>query len=343
MAQDLKSPIGEYPYADGQRRGIDNQIGPYMYADGAIFEKAFGGRLFKVVIAGARNAGIIGPEDNGIAILDEDYQQIVLDNHVKESSGYFGPSRRQWEEAGRIMDMNWEQFTDFIRSHPRHRPDSVPDLNNEKPNDMRPEPDRIIFPASQKDAECPYDYSLESRREIIQFLANHQMHKIDGPYSDWAFAWNIKVHGFDTSGHHPAYQNDPAFDERWEQFLEENDIFWDEAADALSQYTDGEYTTYPGNDQGQYKFDVTGRSSGWLILREVEGLGKLSFDGQMELKDWLKELDDAELVSFYKLIVNVDKDTADPGKEMAYRFADRRSQLEAEWKAEAAPESGMGS
>src|SRR4051812_36614379 len=95
--------------------GIENQIGPFMYADGALFEKAFGGRLFRIVIAGARNAGIIGPEDNGIAVLDEDNQAIVIDQHIREGSGYFGPSERQKAEAERIMGMDWKQFTSFLR------------------------------------------------------------------------------------------------------------------------------------------------------------------------------------------------------------------------------------
>lgn len=316
-------------------KGIKNQIGPYMYAEGAIGEKAFSGRLFKIVIAGARNAGIIGPEDNGIAILDDDHNAVVLDNHVKESTGYFGPSANQLAEFQRIMGMDWKAFTDFVRNHPRYREGSVPDVNADKPLSVRPEPDRVIFPASQKDKDCPYDFPLESRWEIVQFLLEHKVHRLDGPYSKWAYAWDIKVHRFETDGHNLGYENDPAFDGRWESYLKENDIFWDEAGDAVRHYTEGEYTTYPGNDQGDYQFHTAGRSGGWLVLTGVKELGdKLAWEGQSDLKEWLKDLDDAAIVRLYKLIVQVDKDVSNPAAEMAHRYAFRRSELEAEWKAE---------
>lgn len=323
--------------------GIKNQIGPYMYADGAIAEKAFAGRLFKVVIAGARNAGIIGSEDNGIVVLDEDNQAIALDNHVKESTGYFGPSERQWAEFRRIMAMDWAAFSEFVREHPRYREGTVPDINSPEPLGKRPEADRIIFPASKKDPDCPYAFSLESRREILQFLAEHPVHRIDGPYSRWAYAWDVKVHSFDRTGHHADFEPDPDFDERWERYLESHpDLFWEEAADELSSYTEGTYATYPGDDEGQYDFGMAGRSGGWLILTKVDGLGKMCWDNQMGLKDWLKDLDDADLIRLYKLIVSVDKDVANPAQAMAYRFASRRAEMESEWKDEAGNEAKPG-
>lgn len=80
------------------------------------------GRTLRVVLYGAYNAlGLIGPEMNGIAILDEDARCVVLDGHLQEDTGYFGPSRRQVIEHSRIMGMTDEELEDFIAEHPRTR------------------------------------------------------------------------------------------------------------------------------------------------------------------------------------------------------------------------------
>lgn len=317
-------------------KGIQNKIGPYMYADGALFEKAFaGGRDFKIVIAGAFNAGIIGSEHNGIVVLDETYSNVVLDQHVREDSGYFGPSARQMAEAERIMAMDWAEFSKFCREHPRYRQGSMPDAFQAEPNRVKPEEDRIIFPASAKDRKCPYEMPLESRREIIDFLISHQMHRIDGSYSNWAIAWNIKVGLFDTSGkHQDDVKVDPQFDERWESYVQANgEMFYEEAADALSQYLDGTYCTYNGDDEGAYKFNVTGRSGGWLVLTEMDGT-RLEWDSQGAMKEGLKEMDDADLVKLYTVVAHVDKDVANPSAVMSERYAYRRQMKEEEWAEE---------
>ena len=81
-----------------------------------------GCRTLRIVLYGAYNAlGIIGPEGNGIAILDEETYSVVLDEHCKEDTGYFGPSRRQIMEYSKIMEMTDEQLEDFIAEHPRTR------------------------------------------------------------------------------------------------------------------------------------------------------------------------------------------------------------------------------
>lgn len=80
------------------------------------------GRNLRIVLYGAYNAlGLIGPEGNGIAILNEDTYSVVLDEHCKEDTGYFGPSRRQVLEYARIMEMTDEQLEEFIAEHPRTR------------------------------------------------------------------------------------------------------------------------------------------------------------------------------------------------------------------------------
>jgi hypothetical protein len=80
------------------------------------------GRNLRIVLYGAYNAlGLIGPEMNGIAILDEDARRVILDGHLQEDTGYFGPTRRQVVEHSRIMGMDEDLLEEFIAEHPRTR------------------------------------------------------------------------------------------------------------------------------------------------------------------------------------------------------------------------------
>ena len=102
--------------------GIANQIGPFMYADGAVRRRTVDGTDYLVGIAGAYNAfGLIGPEHNGIFVLDDTHKRVVLDRDTEESSGYFGPSVRQWARLKEVMQMTDAEFRSLIFTHPRSR------------------------------------------------------------------------------------------------------------------------------------------------------------------------------------------------------------------------------
>ena len=82
----------------------------------------FGNRSFRVLLYGAYNAmGLIGTEKNGIAVLDEDRRQVVLDGHCAQDSGYYGPNEQQILEFQRICDLPAEEFMDFCDCHPMSR------------------------------------------------------------------------------------------------------------------------------------------------------------------------------------------------------------------------------
>lgn len=67
--------------------------------------------------------GLIGPEKNGIFVLDDTRHLVILDEHLIQSSGYFGASKEQFAEVRRISKLNWKAFKTFVNSHPRHRHD----------------------------------------------------------------------------------------------------------------------------------------------------------------------------------------------------------------------------
>lgn len=96
----------------------------------------FGGRRFRVVLYGAYNAlGLIGTENNGIAVLDEDRLQVVFDGHCIQDTGAYGPSDRQIVEFERVCALGGEDFVEFCNSHPNSRePVSLQSKVNRKPS-----------------------------------------------------------------------------------------------------------------------------------------------------------------------------------------------------------------
>lgn len=103
-------------------QGIESRTGQYLHAHGAARRYKIGGTTYVIGIAGAYDAyGLIGPEHNGIFILDDDAKRVVLDRHCEELSGYFGPSQAQWEEMKRIAELPLPAFRNFCRNNPRFR------------------------------------------------------------------------------------------------------------------------------------------------------------------------------------------------------------------------------
>ena len=115
----------------GELQGLAHKnLGPYT---GVQFDKIvkfqFNGggrrvtRTFRVITYQAYNAmGLIGSECNGICILDDDHLLVVLDEHARANTGWFGVSRRQVEEFNKITTkMSWNEFRDFCDNHPRSR------------------------------------------------------------------------------------------------------------------------------------------------------------------------------------------------------------------------------
>jgi hypothetical protein len=322
-------------------KGLKNKIGKWTYADGARAEKSFGGRHFTVVIAGAEVAGITAAEYNGIVIYDDNLRTQIMEYHVREASGYDGPSRRQLAEVQRILAMNWNEFTSFLKSSPNYARGSLRDIDAAVPLTFKPEKDRMIFPPSAKIEDCPYEFPLETKREIIDFLCNHQMKPVSRRARNQSLAWDIKVHDFDTSGRTEGYNPDAEFDERWRKHVEKNydALFWEVAADQLRQFTEKEYTIYPGVGAGDYEFSVGGRSGGWLLLSKVKGLGVLNWPWMGEMEADLGSWSDDDLIQFYKLVVQIDKDVANPAQAMAQGLSAQREVIEDAWKAETAPSS----
>ena len=102
--------------------GLQNRIGQYLYADGAMRRRRIKGTEYIVGIAGAYDAfGLIGPEHNGLFILDDTNKRVLTDQIAPESSGYFGPSKAQWAELKHAMELPPEAFIEYVETSPRFR------------------------------------------------------------------------------------------------------------------------------------------------------------------------------------------------------------------------------
>lgn len=102
--------------------GIAKQIGPFMHSEGAIRKRRVNGIDYIVGIAGAYNAyGLIGPEHNGLFVLDDTNKRVLTDRIAPENTGYFGPSKAQWAELKRAMELPAKAFIQWIETSPRFR------------------------------------------------------------------------------------------------------------------------------------------------------------------------------------------------------------------------------
>ena len=194
--------------------------------------------------------------------------------------------------------------------------------------------------------KCPYTFPHRSRKAMIEYLFDRRSHH-------GTFAWNVKVHGADFEGdalrkHVPDLN--PAFDSRWDTLVQESDgLFW-MCCELASRYlTEGEWTSWPGDDQGAWEFGFEGRSGGWLVLRKWEELDAGEFyTDPAEAADYRRAYHDPmygsthnldcwpmdKLRRFYKGIRCADQDftSAKAAAEVEYQAASHRETCEWEWQ-----------
>ena len=105
----MPSAIETYPRV-GQFMGVskDTTVGPHRI----------------MLYAALDCMGLIGPEHNGIAIVNDDKKTVVCDEIAIQDSGYFGPSAQQvcmWEALTKMAVDKPDSFCAFINDHPRCR------------------------------------------------------------------------------------------------------------------------------------------------------------------------------------------------------------------------------
>lgn len=83
-----------------------------------------------ILLSGAYNAyGLIGPEMNGIAVLNDTKKAVVVDMVCRETTGWYpgysGPSERQIDLFESLAEMPDSLLVAWLRCHSRYRPGSL--------------------------------------------------------------------------------------------------------------------------------------------------------------------------------------------------------------------------
>lgn len=192
-------------------------------------------------------------------------------------------------------------------------------------------------------AKCPYTFPDRTRKAMLAYLAEHKGYC---PMNTWnggfVLAWNIKVHNADYSGKssNGDFKTNDRFDAQWDSCVQDSpSLFNDACESATRQYTDKEWTNWPGIEQGEWDFGINGRSGGYMILMDApawipkpQGWAccKMTWDSRGDYQDWLNRLDTPTLKQFYRAIRILDCDlrSAACDQEVSYQFAFFREQWE---------------
>jgi len=177
---------------------------------------------------------------------------------------------------------------------------------------------------------------------MTEYLAGHENY---WPMNSWnrgfVLSWNVKVYRADYSGNSGSEPVNPAYADKWAAYLEQNDnLFWHACEDAARYLLDGDYSTYPGDDSGNYKFMLNGRTDGHLCLMSCAivpqphrwRMAPFIFECRAHWQDYLGELAFADLRKLYKAVACMDQDFTSKkvSAEISHHFNFYRSQWEAE-------------
>lgn len=183
-----------------------------------------------------------------------------------------------------------------------------------------------------------YTFPHKSKKSIIDFLLDHKgRHDAYGNY--YPLVWDVKVYDFDITGgrrlkHGEAI--DPLLDEEWDHFWRSersHDLYDLIFENARRPYLEGEYTTYPGDDQGNWKFTFIGRSGGWLALKEWLGFDFMrKIDSKSCWEEYLNYLFFSDLRTLYKAVrcMDVDFTRENASKNVSYALNFERTLWEEE-------------
>lgn len=109
------------------------RMGPYHYEKpgdrvSLVFTERHHSRKFTMILSTAYNAGgMIGPEMNGIVILDDNRKQVLADKlFLDPNGGYFGASPMQRTKFEEIKHYAYPQFMEMVNTSKRNRYDLLP-------------------------------------------------------------------------------------------------------------------------------------------------------------------------------------------------------------------------
>ena len=188
----------------------------------------------------------------------------------------------------------------------------------------------------------PYQFPLRSRQAMTAYLAEHESY---WPMNSWnggfVLSWNVKVYHADFSGHSGSEPLNPAYDDKWDAYVDAHDyLFWHACEDAASWLLDGDYSTWPGDDRGSYRFMLNGRTGGHLCLMSCGivpqphrwSMAPFIFEGRGHWQDYLSDLPFADLRRLYKAIACMDQDFT--GRKVSSEISQHFNCYRSQWEAD---------
>lgn len=156
--------------------------------------------------------------------------------------------------------------------------------------------------------KCPYSFPAKSKTAMLTYLLNEERRdRLWGSYDGYFFHWNVKAHGVDWGNPKGECTLDPSLDVAWAKEVQGEWVYNAAFEDAQREYSDGEWSSWPGDDQGDWQLGFYGRQGGHLCLESWRGF-KFYRKDESEIADWLEQLDHADLRKFYMGIVTADSD-----------------------------------
>lgn len=216
--------------------------------------------------------------------------------------------------------------------------ESLQAINENYTSTVFDHPFAVCFPVPES---CPYAFPAKTLGEVADFLLKSRERMYATRYrSGSRLAWNVKVYHADALSAVDYSTCNKALDSAWTKFLDskQGQHIHDIVFSAAQAYYHGDWTAYPGEDQGDWKFFFGGRSGGWLCLESWRGtdFATMSEDSYIEfvaslIDDYM--LDRVEgLARFYAGIVTADQDFT-PEKassEISYQYGVQRELWEEE-------------
>ncbi len=147
----------------------------------------------------------------------------------------------------------------------------------------------------------PYKFGARSRKVMIEYITDRG--RYCNNYNErFPLAWNVKTYKADWQHPKGDYALDESLDDAWQKEMGSDAYFEVFVYENVCHYYLNDWTSYPGDDQGYWKFDFVGRSGGWLALTHWRGV-KFSGMDKADFAEWLNELIFDDLRSFYRGIV----------------------------------------
>jgi len=173
-----------------------------------------------------------------------------------------------------------------------------------------------------------YRWPLRSRKAMTEYILDDSRSYCDH-HTRYTFSWNVKAHSVDWDRPEGEYAFSEQRQEAWEAHVAKHSWVSETAfEDARRHLVDDEYTTYPGDDQGDWKFEFMGRSGGHLVLVGWSGSDHIRSLDEETLSEWTF----AEVRQLYRALVCMDHDftPAKASENIEYHLNFLRMQWEEE-------------